>query len=59
MRGTTVNQSNPATRIFVVDDHPIVPKTVETYRARIKEKLQLKNGTELIQHAVQRVVGKT
>jgi hypothetical protein len=28
------------------------------YRARIKEKLQLKNGTELIQHAVQWVVGK-
>ena len=37
----------------------VSPKTVETYRARIKEKLQLKNGTELIQHAVQWVVGKT
>src|SRR5260370_14846795 len=24
MRGTTVKQSNPAARIFVVDDHPIV-----------------------------------
>jgi DNA-binding NarL/FixJ family response regulator len=37
----------------------VSPKTVETYRARIKEKLHLKNGTELIQHAVQWVVGKT
>jgi len=37
----------------------VSPKTVETYRARIKEKLHLKNGTELIQHDVQWVVGKT
>lgn len=28
------------------------PKTVETYREHIKEKLQLKNSTELIRHAV-------
>jgi DNA-binding CsgD family transcriptional regulator len=27
-------------------------KTVETYRARIKEKLDVKNATELIQRAV-------
>lgn len=28
-------------------------KTVETHRARIKEKLQLKTGAELVRHAVQ------
>ena len=28
-------------------------KTVESYRARIKNKLDLKNATELIQHAIQ------
>ncbi|MEE9369738.1 MAG: response regulator transcription factor [Pontiella sp.] len=28
-------------------------KTIETYRAHIKEKLQLRNGTELMQRAVQ------
>lgn len=28
-------------------------KTVETYRAHIKEKLQLKDGMELVRHAVQ------
>jgi DNA-binding NarL/FixJ family response regulator len=28
-------------------------KTVESYRARIKEKLQLANATELVQHAIQ------
>ncbi len=27
-------------------------RTVETYRARIKEKLSLKDGTELLQHAI-------
>jgi DNA-binding CsgD family transcriptional regulator len=27
-------------------------KTVETYRERIKDKLGLKNGMELVQHAV-------
>ncbi len=34
-------------------------KTVETYRARIKEKLGLTNAMELIQHAVQWVMGKS
>jgi len=33
-------------------------KTVETYRARIKEKLGLMNAVELIQHAVQWSMGK-
>lgn len=33
-------------------------KTVETYRARIKEKLGLTNAVELVQHAVQWVMGK-
>jgi DNA-binding CsgD family transcriptional regulator len=27
-------------------------KTVETHRAHIKEKLNLKNSTELVQHAI-------
>jgi DNA-binding CsgD family transcriptional regulator len=27
-------------------------KTVETYQAHLKEKLALKNGRELVQHAV-------
>jgi DNA-binding CsgD family transcriptional regulator len=31
-------------------------KTVETYRARIKEKLGLDNAVELVQHAVQWVM---
>lgn len=34
----------------------ISPKTVETFRARIKEKLRLSNMTELIQRAAQWVV---
>lgn len=34
-------------------------KTVETYRARIKEKLGLANAVELIQHSVQWVLDKT
>ncbi len=34
-------------------------KTVETYRARIKEKLGLANAVELIQHSVQWVLAKT
>jgi DNA-binding NarL/FixJ family response regulator len=33
-------------------------KTIETYRARIKEKLGLANAVELIQHAVQWVLSK-
>jgi DNA-binding NarL/FixJ family response regulator len=28
-------------------------KTVESYRARIKEKLKLEDGTQLLQHAIQ------
>src|SRR5437667_262512 len=36
----------------------VSPKTVETYRARIKEKLHLNNITELIQRAVQWVLEK-
>jgi DNA-binding NarL/FixJ family response regulator len=34
-------------------------KTVETYRARIKEKMGLTNAVELIQHAVQWVLAKS
>jgi DNA-binding NarL/FixJ family response regulator len=34
------------------------PKTVETYRSRIKEKLNLHSGTELMQHAMQWVMEK-
>jgi DNA-binding NarL/FixJ family response regulator len=34
-------------------------KTIETYRARIKEKLGLTNAVELIQHAVQWVLAKS
>jgi DNA-binding NarL/FixJ family response regulator len=34
----------------------VSPKTVETYRARIKEKLKLHNAMELIQRAVQWVM---
>lgn len=41
-----------ATREIASDLHVSV-KTVETHRARIKEKLQLKTAAELIQHAVQ------
>ncbi len=32
------------------------PKTVETHREHIKEKLELRNGTELTKHAVQWVL---
>jgi len=35
----------------------VSPKTVETYRARIKEKLALNNITELVQRAAQWVLG--
>ena len=34
----------------------VSPKTVETYRARIKEKLRLQSGPELMQRAVQWVM---
>lgn len=33
-------------------------KTVESYRARIKQKLNLETGTELLQHAIQWVEGE-
>lgn len=33
-------------------------KTVESYRSNIKEKLNLKNATELIKHAIHWVEGK-
>jgi DNA-binding NarL/FixJ family response regulator len=33
-------------------------KTIETYREHIKEKLNLKNATELLQHAIQWVQGQ-
>ena len=41
-----------ATREIAADLHLSV-KTVETYQAHIKEKLRLKSGRELIQHAIQ------
>ena len=34
-------------------------KTVESYRARIKEKLQLADGNQLLQHAIQWVQSGT
>jgi DNA-binding NarL/FixJ family response regulator len=34
----------------------VSPKTVETYRARIKEKAQLDSGIELLTHAIQWVL---
>jgi DNA-binding NarL/FixJ family response regulator len=37
----------------IADDLHISVKTVETYQAHIKEKLSLKNGRELVQHAFQ------
>ena len=33
-------------------------KTVETYQAHIKDKLSLKNGRELVQHAIQWVMNE-
>jgi DNA-binding CsgD family transcriptional regulator len=33
-------------------------KTVESYRARIKQKLNIETGTELLQQAVQWVEGE-
>ena len=40
----------------IADKMHISPKTVETFRARIKEKLGLSNMTELIQRAAQWVL---
>lgn len=37
----------------IADDLCISIKTVDSYRARIKEKLNLKSGTELLQSAIQ------
>ncbi|HEY5653684.1 MAG TPA: response regulator transcription factor [Pontiella sp.] len=36
----------------IADQLNLSVKTIETYRSHIKEKLQLRNGTELMQHAV-------
>lgn len=47
-RGLTTQQI--ATRMH------LSPKTVETYRSRIKEKLDLSNVTELVQHAARWVM---
>jgi len=41
-----------ATRRIAAELHLGV-KTVESYRARIKEKLKLEDGTQLLQHAIQ------
>ena len=49
--------SGLTTQQIAVNMH-VSPKTVETYRARIKEKLGLTNAVELVQHAVQWVIGK-
>ena len=37
----------------IADELHLSIKTIEAYREHIKQKLQLKNGTELIRHAVQ------
>jgi DNA-binding CsgD family transcriptional regulator len=47
-----------STREIATELHLSV-KTVETYQAHIKEKLGLKSGREMIQHAIQwKIVGK-
>jgi DNA-binding NarL/FixJ family response regulator len=46
------------TTLQIASKMHISRKTVETYRARIKEKLGLTNSVELIQHSVQWVMGK-
>ena len=48
---------NGMTTRQIAEQMHVSPKTVETYRARIKEKLRLHNATELMQHAVQWVIG--
>ena len=40
----------------IADRMQLKQKTVETYREKIKQKLQLQNGNQLIQHAVMRVL---
>lgn len=42
----------------IADQLHVSVKTVETYRANIKEKLNLKNATELIKHAVHWIEGR-
>ena len=46
LTGQGLNTSNIATRLHVA------VKTIETYRARIREKLKLKNASELLQSAI-------
>jgi DNA-binding NarL/FixJ family response regulator len=36
----------------IADDLHLDMRTIETYRARIKEKLDLKDANELLQHAI-------
>jgi DNA-binding NarL/FixJ family response regulator len=50
LMGQGLNTESIATRMRVS------PKTIETYRARIKEKLDLSNVTELVQRATQWVL---
>ncbi|HTX34959.1 MAG TPA: response regulator transcription factor [Bryobacteraceae bacterium] len=42
----------------IADDLHVSVKTVESYQAHIKEKLALKNGRELVQHAFQWVTSE-
>ena len=42
----------------IADDLHVSVKTVESYQAHIKEKLSLKNGRELVQHAFQWVTSE-
>jgi DNA-binding NarL/FixJ family response regulator len=42
--------------VQIADKMGLSPKTVETYRARIKDKLHLRKSTELMQRAVQWVM---
>ena len=43
----------------IADKLHLSPKTIQTYRDRIKEKLQIDNASELIRYAVHWVSGKT
>ena len=47
-RGLTSRADRPAINLS--------PKTVETHREHVKEKLELKNAAELTKHAVQWVL---
>ena len=46
-----------STRMIAEELHLSV-KTVESYQAHIKDKLSLKNGRELVQHAIQWVLNE-